>query len=142
MKNVYTLTPAEYRDGAAFALMRISMVQHLLAKEIKDVAFVDDGIDWHEIGEGYWTWMPNNDSLDVNDEVAERYDLFIVENADSVPKLAASIIKDPKTKRYAGYLYNEEKQQLKRVKTFKENELDDAKNTLRVLVAVNPNDGE
>lgn len=138
MKNSYKLRMSNYKEGSTYALLKISMVQHCLMKGVTDLVCTDDGVEWHDLNDGMWCWYATNNSLDVNEPVDERYDLFIVENEDSHPVLAASIVKDKKTGKYEGYLYDQNNELLKRVRSFEENELEDAKNTLRVLVAVTP----
>lgn len=140
MKKTYKLPFNTYKEGSTYALLKISMVQHFLELHSEsDIKFKDDGVEWHDVGESMWAWIESNDSLDVNEPVTERYDLYIAKTERKPPELAAALVKNSKGG-YYGYLYNREKEELRYVRAFKANELEDAKNTLRVLTAMDNNE--
>ena len=140
MKKTYKLPFNTYKEGSTYALLKISMVQHFLELHSESgIKFKDDGIEWHDVGESMWAWIESNDSLDVNEPVTERYDLYIAKNERKPPELAAALVKTSKGG-YYGYMYNPEKEELRYIRSFKANELDDAKNTLRVLAAMDNNE--
>ena len=136
MKRSYELSQNEYRETSIYALIKISLVQHALAKKATGLKFVDDGIDWHDLGASSWAWIESNDSLDVNEAVDERYDLFSVKSPSHPLELQASIVKDKETGKYVGFLYDASEEKLKFVRNFKADELEEAKSTLAVLVAI------
>ena len=142
MKKTYKLSFNTYKEGSTYALLKISMVQHFLELHTEsDIKFKRDGIDWHDVGESMWAWIESNDSLDVNEPVTERHDLYVAKTQRTPPELAASIVKNSKGG-YYGYMYNTEKEELRYVRSFKADQLEDAKNTLRVLAAMPINDKE
>lgn len=134
MKRSYEVSKREYKEGSVYALLKISLVQHALAKKATGLKFVDDGIEWHDVGKASWAWIESNSSLDVNEPVEERYDLFKAKSASHPLELQATIIKD--NEKYAGFLYDAGKEKLKYVRKFAD--LEEAKATLAVLVTIDP----
>lgn len=135
MKRNYDLSKTEYREGSVYALLKISLVQHVLARKASGLTFVDDGIEWHDIGKACWAWIASNSSLDVNEPVEERYDLFSAKSASHPLELQASVIKD-KNNKYVGFLYDAQSEKLKYVRKF--DDVEEAKATLAVLVTIDP----
>ena len=136
MKRVYDYKPSQFVDGSAYANVKLSLIQYIVCKNA-GTAYPSSDTQWHELGEGFWAWEQTNNSLDVNIPVEERHDLFACENSQTNPELKASIIKDPQKGNYRGYLYSQKDSKLTFVRTFELDQLEDAKNTLRVLVAIN-----
>lgn len=135
MKTTYECTRSQWATGAIYADLKLSLIQYCICQTAA-MPYPEEDVQWHELGKSYWAWRLTNNSLSVDTPVEERWDLFKAQDKSTNPELLASIIKVAKENKYRGFLYDATAEKLKKVRDFEPDQIEGAKNVMRVLALI------